>query len=157
MILSVIKQNLKNIDYAWDNPQTYLVFVPGLSLAIQKIQIATVLPLKTENLFKSLQKHWKPECKENLTLLMQENNERSKKFAAICKWHLTGSLVQMLVSAVAVKFFAAPLLSIFLMISAYELGDTFVKALTNQMTIIETYSDGSIKRMKSSYISLPSF
>lgn len=48
MSLSSIKQKLENIDYAWTKPQTYLVLVPGLSLVIQKIQLANTLPLMND-------------------------------------------------------------------------------------------------------------
>lgn len=45
MSLSTIKQTIENIDYAWTNPLSYTVLIPGLSLIIQKIQFDKLLPL----------------------------------------------------------------------------------------------------------------
>ena len=48
MNFSNVRQSLENIDYAWTKPQTYLVLVPGLSLIIQKIQLANTLPFQSK-------------------------------------------------------------------------------------------------------------
>jgi hypothetical protein len=74
MSFSGIGQNLEKIDYAWTKPQTYLVLVPGLSLIVQKIQLASALPLTN------------PVTQENV----EQANAKSMKFAKICKWHLRG-------------------------------------------------------------------
>lgn len=124
-----IRQQLADIDYAWTKPQTYLVFIPGLSLMIQKIQFANTLPL--------------------ITNVTQHNvvqaDAKSRKFANICKWHLRGSLIQIIATILAVKTFAVPLFSTLAIIATYELIDTFIRSLKNSVTFYEFFPNGSIK------------
>lgn len=126
MNFSKIRQNLENIDYAWTKPQTYLVLVPGLSLIIQKIQLANTLPLI-----------------DNVT-----EQAKSRKFANICKWHLRGSMIQITASIIAIKVFAVPLFSLLAILATYELVDTLMKSLRNSITLYEFYPNGNIKIMR---------
>lgn len=135
MNFSTIRQGLENIDYAWTEPKTYLVFVPGLSLLIQKIQLANTLPL--------------------IQSVTQENviqaDLESRKFANICKWHLRGSMIQIIVgsilitSAIAIQMFTIPLFSLLTILATYEMVDTFVKGFKNSVTFYEFYPNGNIK------------
>lgn len=128
------------MSYRWDCPATYLVFVPGLSLLIQKIQMKAVLPLPPF-----------PKLNEAATFI--EGSKRldlaSRKFINICKWHLRGSFVQafiLLSLANKTKKIALPILAIGISIF-YELLDTTHKALKNKPAIYEFSTAGNIKNM----------
>jgi hypothetical protein len=132
MNLSGVRQNLENIDYAWNKPQTYFVFVPVLSLIIQRIQLAATLPLIDNS------------TPQNVA----EADAKSRKFVNICKWHLRGSMLQLIFSIVALKFFSVHLFSFFVAASATcELLTIAVKSLKNRVTVYEFYSDGNVKSM----------
>jgi hypothetical protein len=133
MNFSDIRQSLENIDYAWAKSQTYLVFVPGLSLIIQKIQLANTLPL-INNV-----------TQQNMT----QADEKLRKFANICKWHLRGSMTQIAASVIAIKVFAIPLFSLLAILATYELVDTLVKSLRNSITLYEFHQNGIIKSVTS--------
>lgn len=126
---------LENIDYASTKPQTYLVLVPGLSLIIQKIQLANTLPL--------------PVIGNEMLMQPQATqlDASSRKFANICKWHLRGSMIQIVASVIAVKAFAAPLFSLLAILATYELVDTLIKSLRNSITLYEFYPNGNVKSM----------
>lgn len=126
-----IKQNLENIDYAWTQPKTYLILVPGLSLIIQKIQLASTLPLIN-----------------NVTQQnMAQADAKSRKFANICKWHLRGSMIQIAASIIAIKIFSVPLFSLLAILATCELADTLIKSLNNSITLYEFLPNGNIKSM----------
>ena len=134
MDFSNIRQSLENIDYSWTKPQTYLVFVPGLSLLIQKIQLASTLPLIDD---------------ANVTPQnMQEAAAKSRKFTDICKWHLRGSMIQMIAAVIATKVFVArlfPLIAIFAALAAFEMVDTISQGIKNKPTLYEFHPNGAIK------------
>jgi len=92
MSLSAIGQRLEDIDYSPNKPSTYLVFVPVLSLLIQKIQLDRI------------------QAFPHVVSITQQNvhnaNANTKHYTNICKWHLTGSTTQMLALALAVSLFA---------------------------------------------------
>lgn len=127
MNISSIRQSLENIDYKWNNPKTYLVLVPGISLLIQKIQLSKILPLNpADQILKPL---------------------KSLKFVDICKCHLRGSLIQMMASVIAVKVFALPLFSIIGIVATYELINTAILGLKNPVTIYDFHKDNcTVKR-----------
>ena len=133
MSFSGIRQSLESIDYAWFKPQTYLVLVPGLSLIIQKVQLANTLPL--------------------INNVTQQNvaqaDAKSRKFGNICKWHLRGSMIQIAASVIAIKVFAVPLFSLLAILATYELVDTLIKSLRNSITLYEFHPNGTIKSMTS--------
>lgn len=135
MTIPNIRQNLENIDYDRKNPKTYLVFVPGLSLVIQKIQMAKVLPL--------------PEFQANNKCEFKHN-----KFFDICKWHLRGSAVQCAALSIAIKTLALPIFSYITLVSLFELGDTAIKALKNDATFTELQPNGSKKQIHRSALNL---
>jgi hypothetical protein len=128
---SSIRKKIENIDYGWTKPQTYLILVPGLSILIQKIQIASTLPL--------------PPSAET----SPEAIAKSRKFADICKWHLRGSLAQMVVLAITVNCLAIPFLSLLMLLPIYELVDITLKSLKNRVTITDL--DPTTGRPKNMY------
>ena len=134
MSFSEVKQKLANIDYSWTKPKTYVVFVPGLSLIIQKIQFAKVLPLIVLDSMKDSEK-------------ARAADFKSRKFATICKWHLLGSITQSIACIIVVNVFALPLFSLLGLIPSYELVNTLSKTLLNKATICEFYDNGSVKQI----------
>ena len=124
--ISGIKQAIeKNIDYSWTKPQTYLVLVPVISLIIQKVKFA-----------------------KEFNLINSDNNKEksivSKDFANICKWHLRGSMMQMIVAIVALVFSAVnPIFALIAIISAYEALSTVYNGFGNQVTLHTVHPDGS--------------
>jgi hypothetical protein len=131
MNLSNIKQDLASIDYSWKKPQTYLVFVPGLSIVIQKIQFANVLPLIQDM------------TSENLP----EAAAKAERFLDICTWHGRGSLVQLTASILAVNFLSSSIFLLIALLPLYELANTFFKAFTNPVTLFEFHQNGTVKSM----------
>lgn len=117
-----------DIDYGWQKPEIYMVFVPGLSLVIQKMQMAKVLPLT-------------PNKERNSSDVAA--NDKAKKFIDICKWHLRGSITQVLVCTVAVKVFALPVFSLIALVSLYEMSDTFARAYKSGSICVYTYRGDS--------------
>jgi hypothetical protein len=130
-----IKQNLANIDYAWNKLETYVVFIPGLSLVVQKIQLAAVLPWINGEVIN-------PQNADQANL-------KSRKFLNICKWHLRGSMVQIMVSLIAIKLFALPTFSWVSLLATYEMVDTLAKGIINRVTLYEFYPSGKLKKMTS--------
>ena len=133
MSFSGVRQSLEKIDYAWTKPQTYLVLVPGLSLIIQKIQLANTLPLINDVTLEG----------------MSQADAKSRKFANICKWHLRGSMIQIAASVIAIKIFAVPLFSLLAILATYELVDTLIKSLRNSITLYEFHPNGRVKSITS--------
>ena len=133
MALLNIVQNLKNIDYAWTKPQAYVVFIPGLSLLVQKIQLASVLPLSQDAI-----------TPENAARMDVE----SRRFANICKWHLRGSMAQLMIAAIASKILLVSPFSLFLVsLTTYEMLDTLVKSIKNPICLFKFYPNGGVKAM----------
>lgn len=130
LAFSNIRQNLENIDYSWNKPQTYLVFVPGLSLIIQKIQFSKVLPLIDDVTPSNI----------------QEAASKSKKFTEICKWHLRGSLIQLTVALIAIHIFAIPFFSLIVIFAGCELIDTIFHCLKNNPILYEFHANGAVKK-----------
>jgi hypothetical protein len=96
MSLEGVSKYLGQIDYAWNKPQTYMVLVPGLSTVILKIQLT--------NVFQKL--HMGVSRPANIAAA----NNASNRYAAICKWHLRGSLLQTGAMILAAKVIASPIL-----------------------------------------------
>jgi hypothetical protein len=134
MNLSRLRQSLQDIDYSWDKPKTYLVFIPGLSLLIQKIQLANTLPL-TNTLNVTVQNHL-------------QVNEQSRRFMNICKWHFRGSVIQIIVSVIARKFFDSSFLSIITVVASYELGNIVFENYKNSVSFHEYDQNGRLKRQE---------
>lgn len=131
-MLSRITQSIQSMDYDWKKPQTYLVFVPGISLLIQKVQMAHILPLSNEEV-----------TGENAARL----NTQTKRFVQICKWHYGGSMTQLIIAIIASKILlASPLVLFFVSLTAYELLDTWIKGLRSPVQVTEFYPDGRVKR-----------
>jgi hypothetical protein len=139
MDLTNIKNYVCDKEYAWNEPHTYLLLVPGVSLVLQKMQFSEALPLT----FNKMQ-HQYP---------LTTNNE-SRKFANICKWHLRGSMTQLIICIIAVKAFSLPLFSLLAILATYEMVDTLYKGLANRITLYEFNEDRSIKSLRST--SMPS-
>lgn len=75
--------------------------------------------------------------------------QNQKKFANICKWHLRGSMIQIIASIIAIKLFAAPIFALLAIFATYELVDTLIKSIKNSITLYEFHSNGAIKSMTS--------
>lgn len=131
MAVQNIRQKLESIDYSVKNLSTYLVFVPGLSLLIQKVQTAKTLPLPAVTSF-------------NFDPLQQE---KSTRFAAICKWSLRGSMTQAIVCMVAFSVFQMPIFGLLALVAGYEMIDTIRLAIQNTVTKYELNENGSLKGM----------
>lgn len=111
MNFSSIRQSIEAIDYSWTNPQTCMVLIPGLSLLIQKVQMAKAIPM--------------------LHNAMQSGHGKVpavNKFLNICIWHLKGSAVQAAICSVAYQIFKNKLLLLFSLAALLELADTVVRA-----------------------------
>lgn len=126
MNLTSIKNSLENIDYSLKDPKTYLIFVPGLSLMIQKIQVDKILPIED-------------------SLTPQEKDIRGRQFLNICKWSLRSSLFQLVAVAAAVNLFANPLFGLMSLLVCYQLGYTAYLSRTN-VTCYEFFPNGNIKQ-----------
>jgi hypothetical protein len=113
--------NIQNIDYGWSKPSTYLVFVPFLSVVVQKMQLAKILPFREEISFEH----------------SNEEALKTKRFVDIHKWHLRGSSLQLMLSVVAVKAFAAPIFSLMAICSLYEFLYT---SYIGHMTWVNSYT-----------------
>jgi hypothetical protein len=131
MDLTSIKNNLESIDYSLKDPKTYLIFVPGLSLVIQKIQVDKILPIDD-------------------SLTFQEKDIRGRQFLTICKWSLRSSLFQLVAVAAAVNLFANPLFGLMEIFVCYQLGYTAYLSRTN-VTCYEFYPNGNVKSLSSSW------
>ncbi len=89
MILSSLRQSIENINYAWNKPQSYLVLIPGISLLVQKIQLAKILP--------SIEKMRPPIIDDrNQDDNVSEDEVIVKKYSNISKWHVKGSLMSLI-------------------------------------------------------------
>ena len=139
MNFSNIRQSIESIDYAWTKPQTYLVFVPGLSLLIQKIQFANILPLT-----KYVQLLPLPNNAE-FPQPTPDEDAKTRHFINICKWHLRGSLVQIAASTIAIKTLALPIFSLLAIVAGFEMVDTFIKIVRNPATVYEFHPNGAVK------------
>lgn len=135
MIPLNVRNKIESIDYDWTKLHTYAVFIPGLSLLIQKIQLANLLPFEPPSL--------KDVSLENVAMLSTKQN----RFIAICRWHYIGSITQCISCIIAVQFFVHPLFSLIAACACYELGDTTVNGLKNSVTLFDFYPNGGVKNM----------
>lgn len=124
-----IRNKLVKIEYGKSNPSTYMVFIPVLSLIVQKIQMAHLLPLKNA---------------QNQGSYSQQNSI-SLKLINVCKWHLRGSMVQTVACIVASKIYKLPIFSIIGILAMYEILDTGFKALTNKVSVYKLSPDGVLQ------------
>jgi hypothetical protein len=102
-----------NMDYAWNSPSTYAVFVPVLSLLIQKVQMARISSL--------------PDCQQKIT--SEEPRSHRATAANIFKWHFRGSMLQGAASAAALLIYTHPVFLATSILALYELCSTGYKAL----------------------------
>lgn len=138
MNLSNIKQSLEKIDYAWNKPHTYLVLIPGLSLYIEKIQLAITVPLVESY------------TQEERDVLIDIH---SRKFDNITKWHLRGSLIQILASVAAIKILSHPLFRQIALVAGClafcEVLYTSFYRFKIPVTLYEFYPNGQVKSISS--------
>lgn len=127
--LAAINQAIQNIDYSWAKPETYVVLIPGLSLIVQKIQLATTLPLNNNPSINTV----------------RQADAQARKFTNICKWHLRGSMTQLVAAMIAIKFISKPVFLLLSLVATYELLDTLWKSLDNKPIHFEFYPDGKLK------------
>jgi len=140
MSLSAIRQSLESIDYSWNRPSTYLVFVPVLSLAIEILQFQKMEPLPSST---------DPLSGQNI----HEANTKTRQFMNICKWHLMGSMTQVAVLAVAIVLvenrrfsLCAPVLATYCL-SITELGVTILMRVTQSIGFYGLSQNGTGRTM----------
>ena len=136
MDFASIKQKINTIDYSWNQPSTYAVFVPGLSLLVQKIKFNDLLPLQHQSKI----------------LGSKDINDKklgdieSRKFINICKWHLRGSMFQVVASLALLNMYRKNnYLLVPAILATYEMMDTLLKGLNNRVTVCEFKPNGAIK------------
>lgn len=130
MNLSSIRQSIESINYSWTNPLTSLVLIPGVSLLINRVQLAKVVPMLMTA------KH-----------SIQEEAAASNKFLNICKWHFRGSAIQTVVCFVAFKIFANQLLLLLSVFALMEFAGTAATALKHRITLVELDAQGNVKKL----------
>lgn len=139
-MISNIKQSIQNIEYELKNPQSYLVFVPGISLIIQKIKCAHLHEL----------------IKQSIDIISPTNtcvsNLYTKKFIHICQWHYFGALTQQTASILAIKHLAlttltAPIIKVLAALTLVQFIYASYQAL-QKMTIAEYRDNGTLKNIK---------
>jgi hypothetical protein len=112
-----------SMTYNWSNPTTYLVFVPIVSLIVQKFQLIPVSP----------HGHCTPVIAD----------QKARTFLKVCKWHLRGSLVQTLffiATAIKINRLPFPLLVLGLF-STFEHLNTAYIAINNPVVIYKFFPD----------------
>lgn len=125
MAAVTFRQRLENIDYSPRSLSTYLVFVPGLSHLIQKVQLAKTLPLPPINInFDPVQ------------------HEKSTRLANICKWSLRGSMTQSLICTIAFAIFQSPIFALLGLLALFEMFDTMGIAFKNTVTEYQFDEEG---------------
>jgi len=124
-----IRQAFSGMNYQWNSPATYVVFVPGLSLVAKKIQMANLLPI-TET-----QSGW-----ENL----RQVDAESRKVRSVLRWHYLGSIAQSAACFVAMKVCALPVLSIIGLLAACDLCHTVYVAFSTKATIVDGFYPNGI-------------
>jgi hypothetical protein len=98
--------------------------VPGLSLLIQKIQLSNLLPLGDYNSNKFI-----------------EADLGARKFVKLCKWHLRGSMIQILICVISKEVFEKPVFLLLGAIATFELVFTLWQA-SREITIRKFHQDG---------------
>jgi len=143
--LADIKESLKEIDYSPNKPLSYLVFVPGLSLLIQKVQFTRIRPF-----LDSLDRLDRPTNAE----AADTYNLHSRQYANICTWHLRGSIAQVAISALAVSLFANSWFLLPAALAGYELVDTFYRTCQNRAPIYTFNQEGDVSHRKVTFLSI---
>lgn len=121
-MIDSVKQNIIQLDYGW-NAQSLVVFIPGISLLVQKIKSAHIYANLKETYTSGKQ----------LTLLLA-----SKEYAQLDKmhkWHSLGSLVQTIVF-VTLGIMCNPLFFVPSVFSLYEMHISS-KGLTHKFVLHE--------------------
>jgi hypothetical protein len=124
------REKIANLEYSWKNPAAYVVFVPGISLIVEKIKLADLkIPSFDSN--KTIQ---------DVTGFEEEN----KKLISLFRGHLIGSLSQMAISGLIVMSFAPSVFTaislLALMVSTFEFAYTLYQSVT--MTLGVTQKNG---------------
>ncbi len=98
MVFSRIQQSINNIDYAWNKPQSYLALIPGISLLIQKIQLAKILPL-----INNMHPPKIDDSSQEKGISKDEGIVR--KYSNLSKWHVRGSLISLIASIALINIY----------------------------------------------------
>lgn len=139
MNIHSIREKLENIDYGWSKPQSYLIFVPGLSLLIQKVQLAQILPLREEDDV-TAENHFQVDL-------------NTKKFVEIHKWHLRGSAIQLMASIMAIQACSLPIFSLIALLSMGQFVYTSILGLMTRINSYTFHPNGNIATIVSENLS----
>jgi|GEM_PF-4005581 len=88
-MISSFSKLANNMDFKWNNPKTYAILIPGLSFAIQLIQLNDLTPkllLKDKKLSQNLQ--------TNVALVKQLDYSSDEKFIKVCRLHFVIGIAQ---------------------------------------------------------------
>lgn len=137
-----LRDKIVNLDYSWNNLASYVVFVPGVSLLVEKIKLAD---LKIPSFELTTQVLTDKPIIEDVTGFEQEN----KKVISLFRGHLIGSLSQMAVSGLIVMPFAPSVFTaislLALAISTFEFGYTYYRSVTMSLVVLKGHNGFEVK------------
>ena len=135
--MSYISQLANNMDYKWNNPKTYAIFVPGLSLAIQIIQTSNILPKHKAAADKQL----------SFSLFLVSSAAAVLKIRRICRFNCLGALAQMTASSVALFVLSNPFMILVAascsLLSTYQFAHITYEALVKMKLTIQNPNGSS--------------
>jgi hypothetical protein len=137
----VVINALTSFDYRYNDPRSFVVLIPGLSLLVQTERLAKLLPLPKPDIAQAYFNR-----KGAITDEWKNYAIKVEKIETLCKWHSRGACFQMVLSMIAVNSFAIPLFSLLGMIATCELGLILMTVLQNNVMVIDNYGkNGSHK------------
>lgn len=100
--INSIFQRIEDIDYAWEKPESYVVFIPGLSILVQQIQSGNFIANRAmhPDILNVLQMSPAQQKQE-----ADKVNLQSHKCSKWCQWHSRGAIVQMAIALLALQIF----------------------------------------------------
>lgn len=105
----------------------YTVFIPVVSLVMQKIQAQNILPIMHS---------------------FAPGDAISRQFIHLCRWNMAGALAQLFASAIAVNIFAMPAFAILSCIAGYQVIETSLNCF-QQVAIVSP--NGLVTRFASAW------
>lgn len=91
MFLSNITKSIGNIEYSLTSPKSYLAFIPGISLIVQKVQLNQMLPIINK---------MKPPIIDdrNNDKIITKEESIVRNYSNLSKWHVRGSIIDIIIS-----------------------------------------------------------
>ncbi len=111
------------MDYSWNNPATYSVFIPGVSLVVHVVQNYRTISNMSQ--FAG----WTGWGTNHTS--QQLDDAMGRKLVHMCRWHSVGILTQMTASILAVNLLALPILQIIAVLAGIEAIMIGAKSATN--------------------------